>query len=82
MAESKSMGDSPDGLYARIPIADITISEAAGLVDDPSFWSDTRPLILFHFPQITLSSYWELSVGDHRDLYEFLLSRGLVDGVS
>jgi hypothetical protein len=71
----------PEGIYARIRLVDLTIAEASEQVEDASFWTDTRPLILYHYPQVTLDGYWDLKVGDHQELYDFLKARGL-DGVS
>lgn len=71
------MGDSPDpGIYARIPIADLSIAEAYEQVDDPSFWDKTMPDILFHF---NVPDYWALRVHEHGRLWEWLQRKGLVD---
>lgn len=73
------MGDVPDGVYARIPISDLTIGEAYEQVEDPSFWDTTMAPILFYF---SVSDYWGLKVHEHGRLYEFLKARGLVDAES
>jgi hypothetical protein len=77
VASKKSIGKIPDGIYARIPLVELTIAEAYGQVEDPSFWVETRALILFNFPQIRVEDYWGLTVGDHRELYDFLAGQGL-----
>lgn len=71
------MSETPEGIYARIPLHELSLSEAANVVDDPAFWHDTMPTILFHF---SVGDYWQLTVGEHRRLYDFLIVRGLVDG--
>jgi hypothetical protein len=71
------MADVPEGIYARIPLGEVTLAEAVNVVEDPSFWYDTMPPVLFHF---SIADYWELTVGDHRRLVDFLIDRGLVDG--
>lgn len=80
MTADSSIGDIPDGLYARIPLVDMTLAEAADMVEDPSFWYRTRLPILDRFPQIRLDEYWSLSVGDHRDIYDWLVEQGVLDG--
>lgn len=72
--------DLPDGIYARIPLNDLTLAEAVGQVEDPSFWHDTRIAILAHFSQIRIDEYWDLTVGDHRALCDWLIDRGVLSG--
>lgn len=71
------MVDNPDGVYLRIPLDDASLAEARELVEDASFYEDTRIPILFHFPQVTVDGYWDLTVGDHRKLVEYLNAKGL-----
>ena len=61
----------------KIPLDDVTLSEASGLVDDASFWQNTlAPVVYFY--KMAPSEYWELRVGDHRVLVEWLETSGLV----
>jgi hypothetical protein len=69
----------PEGVYARIPISDLTIGEAYEQVEDPSFWDETMPALLFHF---SITDYWGLRVIDHRRLWDWLAQQGLVSGDS
>lgn len=69
-----TMADVPDGLYARIPLGEVTLAEAVGVVDDPAWFYDTMAPILFHF---TVFDYWVLTVADHRRLFDYLVARGL-----
>lgn len=69
-----------DGIYARIPLQDVTLDEARSLVEDATFFTRTRIPILFHFPQVRLEDYWGLSVGDHREMVDYLIGLGLVHG--
>jgi hypothetical protein len=65
------------GIFARIPLNDVTLAEAADLVDDKGAWfRETRIPVLFHFSQVT--DYWSLTVGDHREMVDFLSARGLI----
>ena len=63
--------------HARIPIADLTLTEARDLVDDDSFWWDTMAAVLHRFPQITVEAYWGLTVREHRLLVDYLVASGL-----
>jgi len=65
-----------EGIFARIPLTEVTLTEAAGLVEDPSYFESTRIAVLFHFPQVSLDGYWSLTVGDHRDMVDYLVVRG------
>lgn len=67
-----------EGIYARIPLADVTLAEAKDLVDDPTFFDETRMAVLHHFPQVSVDGYQELTVGDHRQMVDYLTARGLV----
>lgn len=80
MADDVSRGD--DGIYAKIPLVDLTLAEACDQVEDDSFWHRTRVAILAHFPQVGLNDYWDMTVGDHRDLYDWLVAKGEIDGES
>lgn len=64
--------------YAKIPLDEITLAEAATQVDDASWWDDTMPPILLYYKQITVDGYWLLSVKEHRLLYEWLEKSGVV----
>jgi hypothetical protein len=73
--------DLPEGIYARIPLDDVILAEACDLVDDKGVWfHTTRIPVLFHFSQVRVDDYWNLTVGDHREMVLFLIARGLVDG--
>ena len=63
--------------HARIPIADLTLTEARDLVDDDSFWWDTMAAVLHRYPQIGPATYWELTVREHRLLVDYLVASGL-----
>lgn len=76
--DEESLSTEENGVYARIPLADVTLAEAADIVEDPSFFVTTRVAILFHFPQVDVEGYWGLSVGDHREFYDYLVGKGLV----
>lgn len=78
MAADASIGNLPDGVYVRIPLADATLAEAKELVDDPAFFEKTRLPVLFHFPQINFDDYWSLPVGEHAMICVFLNERGLL----
>lgn len=67
-----------EGVFARIPLADVTLAEAKDLVDDSTWFEQTRIPVLYHFPQVTIDGYWDLSVGDHRELVRYLEARGLI----
>lgn len=65
------------GLFARIPLDDVTLEEARALVDDPSFFESTRISILANFT-VRVDEYWNLRVGDHREMVDYLTARGLI----
>ena len=67
--------------HARIPIADLTLAEAADVVEDDTWWWDTMPPILHQFPQITPAGYWELTVREHRLLVDYLVASKLISEV-
>ena len=67
----------PEGVYARIPLGQLTLAEAYEQVEDPSFWDDTMAPILFHY---SVSDYWSLRVVEHRRLWEWLVTQRLADG--
>lgn len=73
------MSETPEGIYARIPLVDVTLDEARHLVEDASWFDRTRIPILFHFSQVGVDDYWSLRVGDHRDMVDFLVAKGLID---
>lgn len=64
--------------YAKVPLEELTLAEAADKVDDASWWDRTMPPVLLHYSQITPESYWELSVKEHRLLFEWLEKMGVV----
>ena len=71
-----------DGIYARIPIAELTLAEAVDQVDDPSWWDNQMAPVLY-FYKMSVGDYWSLTVKQHRLLVEFLEKSGLVkDGDS
>lgn len=63
--------------YAKIPIGELTLREAVNVIDDPSWWDKTLPPILLHY-RISPSEYWELTVYQHRLLYDWLVGIGVV----
>ena len=62
----------PPEAFAKIPLDDLTLTEAYEQVDDPSWFDQTLPLVLFHFSQFTVADYWSLTVGEHRALVAFV----------
>ena len=70
------MGDSPNGVYARIPVQDLRLSEAYETVEDASYWDETMPAVLYHY-NLTLEGYGELTVYQHRLLVDYLKGLGL-----
>ncbi len=67
--------------YAKIPLDDLTLVEAASQVEDFYYQNTLAPVVYFY--KISPSEYWELRVGDHRVLVEWLETNGLVkDGDS
>ncbi len=68
--------------YAKIPLDDLTLAEASSQVDDASYWQNTMAPVVY-FYKMSPSEYWELRVGDHRVLVEWLETSGMVkDGDS
>jgi hypothetical protein len=67
-------------LFAKVPLDEVSLAEAMGVVDDGSWWVDTMPPILLNFPvQVpSLDAYWSLTVRDHRSMFEWLLKSGVV----
>lgn len=68
------------GIFGRIPLAELTLDEARSIVEDASWFDRMRMPILFHFPQVGVDDYWSLRVGDHRNMVDYLVSLGLTDG--
>ena len=65
----------------EIQIADASLAEAAqASADGGEFWLATMPAVLFHYA-ITPTAYWELSVAEHRALYDYLVFRNVPVGV-
>ena len=59
--------------WPRVNPADITIREAAELVDDGELhYLAHLPGILHHYPSITVEAYWELRVCEHQYLVDYL----------
>lgn len=71
--------ETPDAAVAKIPIGQLTLREAAGLVTDgDAYWLNSMPAILEHYPSISLSDYWEvLTVDEHRTLLEWAKGYGV-----
>ncbi len=67
-----------EGVYARIPIGDLSLEDAYAAVDDVTFWDETMPPILYHF-KMGVADYYQLTVGQHRLLYDFLIRQGVID---
>lgn len=72
METPDAIGNVPDGVYARIPIGDLTVEQARGAVEDDTFWDQTMPAVLHAFPQLTRSDYEQLTVFQHRLFVEFV----------
>lgn len=66
--------------YAKIPLEDVSLAEAMSIVDDGTWWVDTMPPILLNYPVHvpSIDAYWNLSVRDHRALFEWLVKSGVV----
>jgi len=64
--------------YAKVPLEELSLLEAADHVDDASWWDNTLPPILQNYPQITIDDYWGLSVKHHRLLCEWLVKSGVI----
>jgi hypothetical protein len=65
-----------EGVYVRIHLPDVVLSDAVNLVEDPVFWDETMPPVLHHF-HMNLNDYWSLTVRQHRLLVDYLIARGL-----
>jgi hypothetical protein len=75
MTTDLSIGDVPEGIYIRTLITDVSLAEAYEQVEDPSFWDETMPPILFHYS--LGKDYWSLTVLEHRRLWDWLVEVGL-----
>lgn len=73
------MAEAPNGVYARIPIDELTLTDAYEAVEDASYFDLTMPAVLYHY-SLTLEDYGRLTVYQHRLLVDFLEQQGLVDG--
>ena len=73
--DSADAPDNPGPVYAKIPIGELTLAEAADQVDDPSWWQDTMPAVLHFF---NVGDYWALTVDDHRRLVAWATAQGLI----
>ncbi len=59
--------------WPRVNPADITIREAAEIVDDgESFYLAHLPGVLRMFPGVTPTSYWDLRVCEHQTLVDYI----------
>ncbi len=67
-----------EGVFARIPIQDLTLGEAVNSVDDASYWDRTMPAVLY-FYKMAVADYWGLTVYQHRLLWDWLVDGGMVD---
>jgi hypothetical protein len=70
-----------DGIYLRINIGDASLREAYDQTDDPSFWDEAMPPILYHY-RLTVAEYWELTVAEHRRLFDWLIQIGAINAES
>ena len=68
-----------EGIYARIPIAELTLEDAYQATEDASFWDATMPPVLFHY-QLSVADYYKLTVYQHRLLVDYLANQGLISG--
>jgi hypothetical protein len=64
--------------YARVALDDLKLTDAEGEVDDASWWDETMPPILLYYQQITVDGYWQLTVKEHRLMFEWLVKSGVV----
>jgi hypothetical protein len=64
--------------HIKIPLPEAVLSEAANLVDDPSYWEQTMPPILY-FYRMSVGDYWGLTVYQHRLLWDWLVEGGMVN---
>lgn len=71
-----SPADNPE-YFVRVPIAECTLAEAKGIVEDASFYDRTRMAVLHHF-SVPVDSYWDLTVRDHTEMVVYLNDRGLL----
>lgn len=65
-----------EGVFVRVSLPDVVLSDAVNLVDDPSYWDETMPPVLFHY-RMSVADYWNLTVHQHRLLVDYLTARGL-----
>jgi hypothetical protein len=70
-----------EGIFLRIPLGEATLAEARELVEDPSFWEETRLPILYRYA-IRPDEYWDLTVSQHAELHHYLVIRGDIDADS
>lgn len=69
----------PEG-YALIPIAQLTISEAATQAGR-DYWLDTMPPIMQMF-HISRDDYWQLQVAEHAALVRWCEQLGVIRGAA
>jgi hypothetical protein len=71
----------PEGepVFARVPLSELTLAEARSVVDDASYFDDTRIPILFWF-HVPVNEYEDLTVGTHAEMVQFLTLEGKIRG--
>lgn len=74
------MSEEQAGVYARISIDELTLADAYQAVEDPSWWDETMPPILYHY-RLSIEDYGRLTVFQHRLLYDWLAKKGVVDAL-
>jgi len=67
---------SDEGIYARIPISELTLEDAYAAVEDVSYWDETMPVVLHQF-NIGVGDYYKLTVHQHRLLVDYLVEKGI-----
>jgi hypothetical protein len=77
----KHTDKTPEGepIFARVSLSELTLAEARSVVDDASWFDETRMPILFWF-HVPVDEYEALTVGTHSEMVQFLKLRGVVDG--
>lgn len=76
MSEQDTPAVEP-GVYAKIRIDELTVADAYQAVEDPSFWDETMPPVLYHY-RLSLEDYERLTVYQHRLLCEWLAEKGVI----
>jgi hypothetical protein len=66
MAEPVTETFDPDAAAVMF-FADMTLLQAAAYMDDgETYFEQTQPVLMSRFGGITLDSYWQMTVADHR----------------